>query len=76
MNSQINWTVVINGRTALNGKTYGAHFHGECELCDAGLTPLDAVDAIVTSCQERNREMQIVEAVQITLVVEPCLQPS
>lgn len=64
------WQVQLNGRTALNGKLYGAQFHGDCEVTEPA-DVYDAVKVVLDAVAERNREMQLVEACKLTFVFDP-----
>ena len=66
MSEHVIWKVQANGRRALNGPVYGVTLHG-----DAILQPPhnlhDAVSAVAKGVVKLNREMEIVEDIQITV---------
>lgn len=66
MSESVIWKVKANGRRALNGPVYGVTLHG-----DAVLQPrhnlYDAVSACAKGVVRLNREMEIVEDIQITV---------
>lgn len=63
----VQWQVRINGKRSLNGKVYGVRFHVICEGDVPHDELYDTVHCILDTAQENNREMEIVEAIQVTL---------
>lgn len=65
------WIVKVNGRTAANGKRYGATWDGTVEQADAGGTIYDLARQLVDYLEQENRRMEFPDSLQITIPPQP-----
>jgi hypothetical protein len=64
---ELQFRAVVNGRRSLNGAVYGCTITGAVEVTAAEVSLYDVLSTVAGHVAEQNGEMELPEAIQVTI---------